>query len=115
AVYGWTSMVVLVNPSFRRSVAEPIRGFVVNRSTLGATVASAFFASPLSATWSAAVLGSGNWQEKRDVSGDGWTDLAGYSRVVMRPRFYWDNKTGRTAPLTGGFTYEDRSGRTTDG
>ena len=50
-----------------------------------------------------------------DVSGDGWTDLAGYSRGVIRPRFYWDNKTGSTALLTAGFTYEDRSGGTTDG
>src|SRR5207248_10488204 len=69
----------------------------------------------LNSTWSAAVLASGNWQEKRDVSGDGWTDLAGYSRGVIRPRFYWDNKSGSTALLTGGLTYEDRSGGTTNG
>src|SRR3989475_7505938 len=108
ALYGSAAMAGVVNLISRRPTAEPIHEFLVNRSTLGATDASAFFASPLSATWSAAVLGSGNWQEKRDVSGDGWTDLAGYSRGVLRPRFYWDNKTGRTALLTGGLTYEDR-------
>jgi outer membrane receptor for ferrienterochelin and colicins len=115
ALYGSAAMAGVVNLISRRPTAEPIHEFLVNRSTLGATDTSAFLASPLSSTWSAAVLGSGNWQEKRDVSGDRWTDLAGYSRGVMRPRFYWDNKTGRTALLTGGLTYEDRSGGTTDG
>ncbi|MBZ5611885.1 MAG: TonB-dependent receptor [Acidobacteriia bacterium] len=115
ALYGSAAMAGVVNLISRRPTAEPIHEFLVNRSTLGATDASAFLASPLSTTWSAAVLGSGDWQEKRDVSGDGWTDLAGYSRGVIRPRFYWDNKTGSTALLTGGFTYEDRAGGTTDG
>ncbi len=114
ALYGSAAMAGVVNLISRRTTAEPIHEFLVNRSTLGATDASAFLASPLSSTWSATVLGSGDWQEKRDVSGDGWTDLAGYSRGVLRPRFYWDNKNGRTALLTGGFTYEDRSGGTTD-
>ncbi len=115
ALYGSAAMAGVVNLISRRPTAEPIQEFLVNRSTLGATDASAFLASRLSSTWSAAVLGSGNWQEKRDVSGDGWTDLAGYSRGVIRPRFYWDNKAGSTALLTGGLTYEDRSGGTTDG
>jgi outer membrane receptor for ferrienterochelin and colicins len=114
ALYGSAAMAGVVNLISRRPTAEPIHEFLVNRSTLGATDASAFLASPLSSTWSATALGSGDWQEKRDVSRDGWTDLAGYSRGVLRPRFYWDNKNGRTALLTGGFTYEDRSGGTTD-
>lgn len=114
ALYGSAAMAGVVNLISRRPTAEPIHEFLVNRSTLGATDASAFLASPLSATWSAALLSSGDWQEKRDVSGDGWTDLAGYSRGVVRPRFYWDNQNGRTALLTGGFTYENRSGGTTD-
>ena len=113
ALYGSAAMAGVVNLISRRPTAEPIHEILVNRSTLGATDASVFLASPLSSAWSAAVLGSGNWQEKRDVSGDGWTDLAGYSRGVLRPRFFWDNKAGSTALLTGGFTYEDRSGGTT--
>lgn len=31
---------------------------------------------------------------------------------MIRPRFFWDDKTGRTALLTGGITYENRSGGT---
>jgi outer membrane receptor for ferrienterochelin and colicins len=33
----------------------------------------------------------------------------------VRPRFYRDNKNGRTALLTGGITYEERSGGTMPG
>jgi len=49
------------------------------------------------------------------INGDGWADLAGYGRGVVRPRFFWDDKSGRTALLTGGVTYEDRSGGTVSG
>src|SRR5205085_5720268 len=86
-----------------------------NRSTLGATDASMFLASSLSSRWGASLLGSGDWQERRDVDGDGWADLAGYSRGVLRPRFFWDDKNGRTALVTGGITYENRSGGTLPG
>ena len=69
----------------------------------------------MSSHWSASLLGGGDWQEHRDVDGDGWADLAGYSRSVIRPRFFWDDKNGRTAMLTGGITYENRSGGTLPG
>jgi len=44
----------------------------------------------------------GHWQEKNDVDGDGWADLAGYSRAVGRPRLFWDNTAGATVCATGG-------------
>ena len=112
ALYGSAAMAGVVNLISRRPAAEPVHEFLINRSTLGATDASIFLASPLSSHWSASLLGSGDWQEHRDVDGDGWADLAGYSRGVIRPRFFWDDKTGRTALLTGGITYENRSGGT---
>jgi iron complex outermembrane receptor protein len=34
---------------------------------------------------------------------------------VLRPRLFWDNKNGGTAVLTGGITYENRSGGTIPG
>ena len=61
------------------------------------------------------LLASGDWQEHRDRDGDGWADLAGYSRGVFRPRFFWDGGNGRTAFLTGGVTYENRDGGTMEG
>ena len=78
----------------RRPAADPVHEFLFNRSTLGATDASMFLASPLVlalerlTAWAAAI-----WQERRDVDGDGWADLAGYSRGVIRPRFFWITRT----------------------
>ena len=57
-------------------------------------------------------LGGGHWQERRDIDDDGWADLAGYSRGIVRPRFFWDGGNGRSGLLTGGITYEDRAGGT---
>jgi outer membrane receptor for ferrienterochelin and colicins len=115
ALYGSAAMAGVVDLISRRPTAEPIHEVLLNRSTLGATDASAFLAGPLSSAWSASLLGSGNWQERRDVSHDNWTDLAGYGRGVLRPRFYWDDKLGHTALLTGGITHENRSGGTMPG
>ena len=115
ALYGSAAMAGVVNLISRRPRAEPVYEFLVNRSTLGATDASVFLAAPLSPHWSASLLGGGDWQERQDVDGDGWADLAGYSRGLVRPRFFWDDKNGRTALLTGGVTVENRSGGTLPG
>jgi len=68
ALYGSSAMAGVVNLISRRPAAEPVREFLVNRSTLGATDASMFLASPLSTHWSASLLGGGDWQEHRDVN-----------------------------------------------
>lgn len=115
ALYGSAAMAGVVNLISRRPTANPTHEFLLNRSTLGATDASAFLARPLSANWSASLLGTGNVQKQRDVSKDQWIDLAGYQRGVIRPRFYWDDKHGHTALLTGGVTVENRTGGTTAG
>lgn len=115
ALYGSAAMAGVVNLISRRPAAEPVHEFLFNRSSLGETDASMFLASQLTAHWGASLLGGGYWQEHQDVNGDGWADVAGYSRGVLRPRLFWDNKDGNTALLTGGMIYEDRSGGTVAG
>lgn len=115
ALYGAGAMAGVVNLVSRRPGSEPIRDFLVNRSTLGATDTSMFLASRLSSGWSASLLGGGHWQERKDIDSDGWANLAGYSRGVARPRFFWDGGGGRTVFLTGGVTYENREGGTLPG
>jgi len=115
ALYGAGAMAGVINLISRRPGAEPVHEFLINRSTLGATDASMFLASRLSSRWGASLLGNGDWQERRDVDRDDWSDIAGYSRGVIRPRFFWDGDNGRTGFLTGGVTYENRSGGTQPG
>lgn len=115
ALYGSAAMAGVVNLISRRPETEPVHEFLFNRSSLGETDASTFLASQLTEHWGASLLGGGYWQEHQDVNGDGWADIAGYSRGVVRPRFYWDNKKGGTALLTAGVIYENRSGGTVPG
>ncbi|HZT69411.1 MAG TPA: TonB-dependent receptor [Terriglobia bacterium] len=115
ALYGSAAMAGIVNLISRRPTKEPIHEFLFNRTSLGGTDGSMFLASQLTQHWGASLLGGAHWQEHQDVNGDGWADVAGYSRGVFRPRFYWDNQKGGTALLTAGVIYEDRSGGTIPG
>lgn len=115
ALYGAGAMGGVVNLLSRRPAAEPVREFLVNRSTLGATDAVAFVSSPLGSGWSASLLGGGHAQTRNDVDGDGWADVAAYGRAIVRPRLFWDGGNGRSAFVTAGMTYENREGGTMDG
>ena len=115
ALYGAGAMGGVVNLISRRPTPEPVYEMLFNRSTLGATDASIFAASQLTPHWGMSFLGSGDWQVLNDIDHDGWADLAGYTRGVVRPRFFWDGGDGRTAFLTGGVTYENRDGGTLPG
>jgi len=112
ALYGAGAMAGVVNLIARRPTDEPIREFLINQTTLGGTDASGFYGRQLASHWGMTLLGSGDWQQRKDRDGDGWADLAGYSRGLVRPRFYWDGGNGRAALLTGGVTYENRAGGT---
>jgi outer membrane receptor for ferrienterochelin and colicins len=115
ALYGAGAMGGIVNLLSRRPAPEPEQEILVNRSTRGATDATAFLSAPLSSGWSATLLAGGHWQDIVDVDGDSWSDLAKYSRAVVRPRLFWDGGNGRSFFATGGWTYEDRNGGTLPG
>jgi iron complex outermembrane receptor protein len=115
ALYGAGAMGGVINLLSRRPGAEPEEEFLLNRSTRGATDAVTFLSRSLARGWSGSLLGGGHWQETNDVNDDGWADLAGYARGVVRPRVFWDGGGGRTFFATTGFTYEDRNGGTPDG
>jgi iron complex outermembrane receptor protein len=115
ALYGAGAMAGVVNLISRRPSTEPVYEILLNQSTRGATDTSLFAAARLTPHWGASFLGSGDWQQHNDLDHDGWADLAGYARGVVRPRAFWDGGEGRTAFLTGGVTYENRDGGTVDG
>jgi len=115
AFYGAGAMGGVVNLMTRRPGDEPALDLLVNQSTLGATDAVAFLAAPLTATWRFSALGGGHRQAKRDRDDDGWADIAGYERVLVRPRLFWEDGHGGSAFLTAGVTIEDREGGTLPG
>lgn len=115
ALYGAGAMGGVVDLISRRPRDKPIAELLVNRSSLGGTDVPVFLASKLSRHWSGSLLAGGHWQSRNDIDDDGWADLPGYGRGIVRPRFYWEGDRGNSALLTGGFTYEDRNGGTLAG
>jgi iron complex outermembrane receptor protein len=115
ALYGAGAMGGVVNLLSRRPAAEPAREALLNVSTLGAADAVLFLSSPVSGAWSASLLAGGHRQAQSDRDDDGWADVAGYARGVMRPRVFWDGGSGRSAFATVGVTVENRDGGTLEG
>jgi outer membrane receptor for ferrienterochelin and colicins len=110
ALYGAGALGGVVDLISRRAGKEPARELLVNRTSLGGTDAVLFAAQPLARGWSLTTLAGGHWQSKNDVDDDGWTDVAGYSRGVARPRLFWSDDAGRSFFGTGGVTWERRRG-----
>ena len=85
---------------------------MLNRTSRGGTDAVLFASQPLTNRWSGTLLAGGHWQERNDVDEDGWADLAGYSRAVVRPRVFWSGDKGRSVFATAGGMWEERHGGT---
>lgn len=115
ALYGAGAMGGVVNLLTRRPGEEREAELLLNQSTLGASDAVGFFSTPLSSSWRMSLLGSAHRQSLNDRDGDDWADVAGYERLVLRPRLFWEDGAGRSAYLTAGLTVEDRTGGTMPG
>jgi outer membrane receptor for ferrienterochelin and colicins len=115
ALYGAGALGGVVDLISRRPTKEPAREALVNRTTRGGTDATLFAAQPLSERWSGTILVGGHWQERNDIDEDGWADLAGYSRAVVRPRVFWNDDAGRSLFATVGAMWEQRRGGTMPG
>jgi iron complex outermembrane receptor protein len=115
ALYGAGAMGGVVNLLSRRPGEAFAAEALVNRSTRGATDGVLWLESPLSDRWGLTLLGSAHAQARTDVDGDGWADLPGYTRGVVRPRLFWDDGEGRSLYVTAGGTWEDRTGGTVRG
>ena len=115
AFYGAGAMGGVINLLSRRPDQEPTYDALVNVSTAGATDAVAFLSSQSRPGWTASLLAGGHGQSRNDRDEDGWADVAGYRRGVLRPRAFWDGGPGRSAFVTAGLTWEEREGGTMDG
>ncbi len=113
ALYGASALGGVINLISRRPADE--RELLLNQTTRGGTDAILWSSGDLSERWGYTFLGSGHRQSMHDVSGDGWADLPGYHRAVVRPRLFWNDGAGRSLFLTVGGTAENREGGTLSG
>jgi outer membrane receptor for ferrienterochelin and colicins len=115
ALYGSSALGGVINLVSRRPGEERETTALINQTTRGGTDGVFMDAGPLSERWGYTLLAGGHLQRRQDIDDDGWTDMPGYERGVLRPRLFYDDGAGRTAFLTAGFTAEQRDGGTMDG
>ena len=115
ALYGSSALGGVINLVSKRPGKERDATALVNQTSRGGTDAVAFVTARLTRQWGYTLLTGVHHQRQNDLDGDGWTDMPGYERVVVRPRFFFDDGSGRAAFVTAGFTTEDRSGGTLNG
>ena len=118
ALYGSSAMGGVINLISRRPPPPGVRGdreLLVNGTTLGGTDAVFWATGRLGGRLGYTLLGGGHRQGRRDRDADGWTDVPGYRRLVLRPRVTWESEGGHTLFLTGGTTLERREGGTLKG
>ena len=110
ALFGANALAGSVNLLSRRPAKEPNREFLFNQSAPDATDGVFWISSPPTGSWSSTTLVGGHRQDERDVDDDGWSDIAGYRRGVVRPRVFWDNRQGKSVTGIAGVTFEKREG-----
>jgi outer membrane receptor for ferrienterochelin and colicins len=115
ALYGSAALGGVINLVSRRPGETRAHDVLVNQTTRGGTDGVGFATGPLTDRWGYTVLAGAHRQRQTDLDDDGWTDMPGYRRVVLRPRFHFDDRAGRTAFVTGGLTAEQRDGGTMPG
>jgi outer membrane receptor for ferrienterochelin and colicins len=113
ALYGGSALGGVVNLISRSPVDD--RELLLNRTSRGGTDAVLWMSDVLSPRWGYTLLSGGHAQQMHDVDGDGWADLPGYRRAVVRPRVFWDDGAGRSAFVTVGVMAENREGGTLGG
>ncbi|MDQ3523162.1 MAG: TonB-dependent receptor, partial [Gemmatimonadota bacterium] len=88
ALYGSSALGGVINLISRRP--EDDRELLLNQTTRGGTDGVLWLSKELGDRWGYTLLGSAHRQSQADVDEDGWADLPGYRRVVVRPRLFWD-------------------------
>ena len=115
ALYGGSALGGVINLISRRPGDVPARELLLNQTTLGGTDAVGFASGPLTEAWGYTLLAGAHRQSQVDRDDDGWADLPGYERVVIRPRGFWSSAAGHSIMATVGTTQERREGGTIDG
>src|SRR6187200_1498622 len=113
ALYGASALGGVINLVSRRPT-EPGREVLLNLTSLGGSDATVWLADTVRSQWTWTLLGGFHRQGRRDLDADGWTDVAGYERGMVRPRLFYSDGTGTTAMVTGGVIGESRRGGTLD-
>jgi iron complex outermembrane receptor protein len=115
ALYGPSALGGVVNLISRRPGERVENELLLNGTTLNGGDAVLWSSGPLAGPWGYTLLAGAHRQPLSDVDGDGWADLPGYRRGVLRPRLHLDDGSGGRLLVTVGGMAEDRDGGTLEG
>lgn len=115
ALYGPSALGGVVNLISRRPAEEAEHEVLLNGTTLKGGDAILWSSGPMTDRWGYTLLAGGHRQPLSDVDGDGWADLPGYRRALVRPRLHFDDGAGGRLLVTVGGMAENREGGTLDG
>lgn len=115
ALYGPSALGGVVNLISRRPAEEAEHEVLLNGTTLEGGDAILWSSGPMTDRWGYTLLAGAHSQPRSDVDGDGWADLPGYRRALVRPRFHFDDGAGGRLLVTAGGMAENREGGTLDG
>ena len=116
ALYGMSAIGGVVNLVSRRPPEEGHEAEVlVNTHTHAGADFVNWLAGSISDRWGYTFVGGAHLERRSDLDKDGWTDLPEYERIVARPRFFWENGSGRSFFATVGVMAENRDGGTLPG
>jgi outer membrane receptor for ferrienterochelin and colicins len=113
ALYGPTALGGVIDLISRRPDNEG--RLLLNQTSRDAQDAVLWNAHRLSPAWGYTLVASAHRQGAEDMDRDGWFDLAGYHRAVVRPRVFWTGAQGNSLFLTAGLMGEGRTGGTAPG
>lgn len=115
ALYGPLALGGVINLVSRRPTPTQQGEIMLNATSRGGQDLTAYASGPVAGDFGYSLTGIFSRQDRQDVDGDGWADLAGYRRWTVRPRLFWDGANGAKALLTFGAMTEDREGGTLPG
>lgn len=108
ALYGGSALGGVLNLVSRSPGGES--ELLLNRTSRDGTDAVGFATGSLALGWGYTLTGGAHFQEREDLDGDAWADLARYRRFTFRPRLFFDDDSGRSLFVTAGVVDEDRDG-----
>lgn len=112
SLYGGSALGGVINLISRTPSNEFEGEVLVNATSKNGQDITSYLATPLSDTLSTSITTGLHLQEKQDLDGDDWIDMAGYKRATIRPRFYWQGEQGSNLYITFGAMKEQREGGT---
>jgi outer membrane receptor for ferrienterochelin and colicins len=85
---------------------------VLNGTTRGALDVSAFQTHTFSPRWAGTLLVGRHERGASDPDNDGWAEVGGYRRLVIRPNAWWTRSPRSSWFMTAGWMSDDRRGGT---